>query len=90
MPARPTRPCAAELDAYGGGLEDKPEIVALSKIDAVDADTLKKQRDRLKRACGQTPMLVSAVSGKGVPEVLHALLAIIDAARLDEGGGDAA
>ncbi len=31
----------AELDAYGQGLEDKPEIVALSKIDALDPDTLK-------------------------------------------------
>ena len=80
----------AELDAYGAGLEDKPEIVALSKIDAVDAETLKKQRDRLKRASKQTPMLVSGVSRSGVPEVLHALLQVIDEARLADGGGDAA
>ena len=39
-----------ELEAYGDGLDDKPEIVALSKIDAVDAETLKKQMERLKRA----------------------------------------
>ena len=79
----------AELDAYGAGLEDKPEIVALSKIDAVDAETLKKQRDRLKRACKQTPMLLSGVSRSGVPEVLHALLKVIDEARIADGGGDA-
>src|SRR5438270_527140 len=35
-----------ELEAYGAGLTEKPEIVALSKIDAVDAETLKAQTDR--------------------------------------------
>ena len=74
-----------ELDAYGAGLDEKTEIVALSKIDAVDEETLKKQMQRLKRAAKRAPMLVSAVSGKGVPEVLHALLAVIDEARGAEG-----
>src|SRR4249920_1399026 len=46
-----------ELDAYGGQLADKIEIVALNKIDAVDPDELKKQKDRLKRAAGRTPLL---------------------------------
>src|SRR5438270_6473372 len=35
-----------ELEAYGAVLAEKPEIVALSKIDAVDAETLKAQTDR--------------------------------------------
>src|SRR5664279_4999304 len=39
-----------ELAAYGGGLEEKPEILALSKVDAVDEETLAKQVERLKRA----------------------------------------
>jgi len=39
-----------ELAAYGAELDAKPEIVALSKIDAVGAEHLKKQRERLKRA----------------------------------------
>jgi GTP-binding protein len=38
-----------ELDAYEGNLADKIEIVALNKIDAVTAEELKKQKDRLKR-----------------------------------------
>ena len=29
-----------ELAAYGGGVAEKPEIVALSKVDAVDEETL--------------------------------------------------
>ncbi len=32
-----------EIEAYGAGLAEKPEIVALSKIDTVDAETLKTQ-----------------------------------------------
>ncbi len=39
-----------ELEAYGEGLAEKAEIVALSKVDAVDEHTLKLQRERLKRA----------------------------------------
>jgi GTP-binding protein len=66
-----------ELDAYGGELTDKIEIVALNKIDAVDADELKKQKDRLKRAAKKTPLLMSGVTGDGVKEALRALATII-------------
>jgi GTP-binding protein len=71
----------AELSAYGGGLADKPEIVALNKADAMTADELKRQSARLKRAAGQTPLVVSAATGAGVPEVLRALAMIVDGAR---------
>lgn len=40
-----------EIEAYGHGLADKPEIVALSKADALDEDTLKEQLKKLKKAC---------------------------------------
>jgi GTP-binding protein len=68
----------AELDAYGQGLEDKIEIVALSKIDAVTPEILKEQKTKLKRAAKKEPLLVSAASNKGVTEILRALAAIID------------
>jgi GTP-binding protein len=71
----------AELVAYGEGLVDKPEIVALNKADALDAGAVKKQVARLKRAAKKTPFVISAVSGEGVPELLRALLKIIDEAR---------
>jgi GTPase len=67
----------AELEAYGGSLAEKTEIVALNKIDAVDAEALKKQKDRLKRAAKRTPLLLSGATGKGVPEALRALADII-------------
>jgi len=66
-----------ELDAYGGLLTDKIEIVALNKIDAVEPDELKKQKDRLKRAAKKTPLLLSGIAGDGVKEALRALADVI-------------
>ncbi|MEI8144901.1 MAG: GTPase ObgE [Alphaproteobacteria bacterium] len=74
----------AELEAYGHGLAEKTEIVALSKADAVDKDQLKDQIARLKRASKKTPLVLSAASGAGVEAALAALLAIIDEARTKE------
>jgi GTP-binding protein len=85
-----------ELAAYGHGLEDKPEIVALSKVDAVDAETLKQQVERLKRAIKtagpalaegekpRAPQKLSAIAGEGVTEALRAVRKIIDDRRQAE------
>jgi len=70
----------AELDAYGAGLADKPEIVALTKIDAMTPDEIKQQAARLKRAAKKTPLLLSAPTGDGVLEAKRALLKVIDKA----------
>jgi GTP-binding protein len=70
-----------ELEAYGQGLTDKPEIVALSKSDALTKEAVKIQVGKLKKACGKTPLVLSAQSGDGVQEALRALLKIIDKAR---------
>ncbi len=60
-----------ELEAYDAGLPEKPEIVALSKIDTVDAETLKTQMARLKRAAKKTPLCVSAATHQNVEDVLR-------------------
>jgi GTPase len=73
-----------ELEAYGGGLAEKPEIVALSKVDALDPETLKKQMQRLKKASGQKPLALSAVSRLNMPEALSALIGVIDQEREEE------
>jgi GTP-binding protein len=74
----------AELKAYGAGLDEKAEIVALSQADIVDADTLKKKKASLKRACGQTPFVISAVAGMGMREVLRELASIIEASKAED------
>jgi len=73
-----------ELEAYGNELADKPEIVALSQIDVLDDATLKKKAKELAKACGKTPFQISAVTGKGMTEVLRALRDIIVEANTEE------
>jgi len=71
----------SELAAYGNGLDEKPEIVALSKIDALPPAEVTKRRRKLARAAGQTPLLLSAVSGEGVRDALRLLAREIAAHR---------
>jgi GTPase len=70
-----------ELEAYGHGLTEKPEIVGLSKADAMTPEAIKSQVAKVKKACKKTPLVLSAQSGEGVREALRALLKIIDEAR---------
>jgi GTP-binding protein len=71
----------AELSAYGHDLTEKVEILALNKADAMTDEAIKQQTALLKRAAKKTPLVVSAVSGEGVPAVLRQLLKVIDQAR---------
>jgi len=73
----------AELEAYGQGLTEKPEIVALSKADAMTKEAIKAQIAKLKKACRKTPTVLSAQSGEGVQDILRALLKVIDKAQED-------
>ena len=70
-----------ELEAYGQELGEKVEIVALSQIDVLDDETLKKKTKELAKACGRTPFQISAATGKGMTEVLRALREIITEAN---------
>jgi GTPase len=67
------RTVRAELKAYGAGLEKKKEIVALSKCEALDADTLAAKSAELKAAARKKPLLLSAVARRGIDEALAAL-----------------
>ncbi len=75
------RTVRAELVAYGQGLAEKPEIVALNKADAMTAAAVRQQVGRLQQAARQLPLVLSAVSGEGVPEALRALLKVVEDAR---------
>ncbi|MDP9086152.1 MAG: GTPase ObgE [Pseudomonadota bacterium] len=71
-----------ELDAYGAGLEDKPELLVLSRTDTVEPKQLAKITKKLAKAAGTEPLLVSAMSGEGVNRVIEALFELIgDAAK---------
>ena len=66
------RTIRGELAAYGEGLEEKPELIALNKVDALDKAARAKVARAMKKASGEAPFLVSAVSGEGVRDLLRA------------------
>jgi GTP-binding protein len=70
-----------ELAAYGGGLAEKPELIGLNKIDAMTPRETSARAAALRKACGRPVMLLSGVTGQGVPEVLRALQNMIHDAR---------
>ncbi|MDB5688283.1 MAG: obgE [Sphingomonas bacterium] len=62
-----------ELEAYGAGLVDKVEVLALNKIDALDEKAVAKLQKKLAKASGADVMLLSAAGGTGVDAVLDHL-----------------
>lgn len=77
-PAGAWRAIRGELTAYGAGLETKPEIIALNKIDALTPAARRKAIKALEKAAGVAPRLVSGVSGEGVRELLRAAFAKVE------------
>jgi GTP-binding protein len=75
------RTIRGELEAYGHGLTEKPEIIALNKADAVPPEELTKKHAKLKRAAKRPIYIMSGATGQGVDEVLTALLHTVQAAR---------
>lgn len=75
-----------ELEEYGGGLAEKPEIVALNKVDAIGLDLAEDQAKALQKYLGKDVKihLISGVSGENVRDVHFALLNEIKAARAAE------
>ncbi|MBR9834780.1 MAG: GTPase ObgE [Alphaproteobacteria bacterium] len=63
-----------ELEAYDAGLADKPEIVALSKIDILDKELVDEQAELLRQACGQEPLRLSAATGEHVDTALKLMM----------------
>ncbi|HEY1751455.1 MAG TPA: GTPase ObgE [Caulobacteraceae bacterium] len=74
------RTVRAELAAYGEGLADKPELLALNKVDALDDAARREKAAALQAAAGAAPRLVSGVSGEGVTALLRAAYGQVKAA----------
>ena len=63
-PAEAYRTVREELAAYGDGLEEKPEVVALSKVDALTPED-RSQGQGAREGRRPTPLVLSAVTGEG-------------------------
>ncbi|HEX3675220.1 MAG TPA: GTPase ObgE [Rhizomicrobium sp.] len=73
-----------ELESYGNGLGEKPEILVLNKIDSIPKAALAKKRAALEKASGVEVLTMSGVSGEGVDVVLRELAKLIEKRRTKE------
>ena len=80
-PARAYATIRAELEGYGGGLAEKPEVVALNKADAMTPQARINRVKALERAAGRPVHLISGAARDGVDDVLRALAREIVHAR---------
>ncbi len=71
----------AELEAYGHGLADKPEIVAINKTDALIEELVDEQLEELKAVTDSPVFAISAAAGENTVQVLRALLRHVDIAK---------
>ncbi len=84
-PTADYRTVRTELEAYGAGLAEKPEIVVLSKCDAADARRLAQARRNLARVAGEAPIAISSATGEGLVALLDRALEVTGLpARLPE------
>ena len=75
-----------ELDAYGEGLTDKAEVIALNKSDTLDAELMEALSDELEEASGVRPLPLSGATGEGLEAVLDLLLSHLDGGREQTSG----
>lgn len=63
-----------EMDSYGGGLVNKPEMVVINKIDALDADTLATRYAAFKKSFGRKKrpeiITISAAGRIGIDDLI--------------------
>jgi GTP-binding protein len=72
-----------ELAAYDPELAEKPELLVLNKIDALEPEAVKEKLKVLKRVSKADVLTASGATGAGVREVLFRIVAAIDADRAD-------
>ncbi len=68
-----------ELAAYGEGLEEKPRLVALNKLDLVDDELSEAFAAELKEAGVEAVYPISGATGKGIAELLDAVIGYLPA-----------
>jgi len=70
-----------ELAAYGHGLDEKTEFLALNKVDALTDEDRKEKLAALREASGGEVLAISAVSKLNTDQVLYKIIGSIDAAK---------
>ena len=83
-PASNYRTVRRELDAYGGGLPEKRELVALNKCDALNNQLIKDIKRSLEDETGKPVLVTSSIAGTGLNDVLRRLVSEVVRHRADE------
>jgi len=83
-PAEAMHIVASELEAYGEGLDEKPRLIVLNKIDLVDEELIKAFTKELKEAGARKVFPVSGATGKGMTALLNAVINHLPAATATE------
>ena len=73
-----------EVEAYGQGLAEKPELVALNKCDALTPEDAEEKRRALEEAIGQPVAAISAIAGMGMDDLIHQLFDRVHQAEQEE------
>ena len=83
-PAEAMQVVAAELEAYGEALADKPQLIALNKIDLADAELAAGFAEELRAAGADRVFPISGATGAGIPALLDAVLSFLPARTATE------
>ena len=78
-----------ELEAYGHGLSEKPEIIALSQIDILDEEKKQEKQKQLEQISGKKVHLLSAVTQAGIETTLRSIARNIDESRKEKAAKEA-
>jgi GTP-binding protein len=81
-----------ELAQYGAGLDDKRQVIALSKADLLDDELIAMLSGELHEVSGADVLALSAATGAGVEPVLDRLVEAIgprETVSADDEGEDA-
>jgi GTP-binding protein len=70
-----------EVQEYNPELAERLEIIALTKIDAVDKADLTKKQKKLAKVSGKDVLLLSSVAHQGLQEILYVLGGIVAESR---------
>ncbi|MGC8639416.1 MAG: GTPase ObgE [Isosphaeraceae bacterium] len=69
-PVQNYRMIRRELEQYSPALAERPELIVVTKMDLTGAP---EARDRISRELGRDVLAISAVSGQGIPPLLHVI-----------------
>jgi GTP-binding protein len=71
-----------ELTQYSPALAERPELLVVTKLDVTGAA---EAREQIGRDLGREVPAISAVTGQGIPQLIHRIIAMLDESR--ETGG---